>query len=71
MWPRGAVAYRGEGKGKGKGRGKEVSGKGRGEVNYPILKKMRSFAPRGHGWEVAKLMAVPFPQVQGQIAGPR
>ena len=37
----------------------------------PILKQMRGFAPRGHGREVAKPMAVPFPQVQGQIAGPR
>ena len=39
--------------------------------DYPILKQMRSFAPRGHGREVAKPMAVPFPQVQGQIAGPQ
>ena len=39
--------------------------------DYPILKQMRSFAPRGHGREVAKPMAVPFAQVQGQIAGPQ
>ena len=39
--------------------------------DYRILKQMRSFAPRGHGREVAKPMAVPFPHVQGQIAGPQ
>ena len=27
--------------------------------------------PGWHGREVAKPMAVPFPQVQGQIAGPQ
>ena len=58
--PIATTAYGGKGKGSGEGR-----------IGHPILKQMRSLAPRGHGREVAKPMAVPFPQVQGQIAGPQ